>query len=205
MFWQGLFYALAFYVTWPILFSVYIASVDVGGPLGLTLTVSFVAPLQGFNNFIVFVRPKVLRLARDRWPRLERTQDPFGGTKSCNTDRGGTTSSNKAQDSHHESTTRQSEVEGSLPEPVIDGLEEISNRESCVVHFPDGTSQALEDVDDMDPSALLPLTKDTTREADDPPRNDYVPKFESIQEEVTLDLPVRSPPSKFDVREESRA
>ena len=210
VFWQCLFYALAFYVTWPILFSVYIASVDVGGPLGLTLTVSFVAPLQGFNNFIVFVRPKVLRLARNRWPRLERTQDPSGGTKSSHTDRGGTTtSSNKAQDSHHESTTRQSEVEGSLPEPVIDGLEEISTRESCVVHFPDGTSQALEDVDDMDPSALLPLTtKDSIREADDPhpPRTDYyVPKFESIQEEVAVDLPARSPPSKFHIREESLA
>ena len=58
VFWQCLFYALAFYITWPILFSVYLASVDLNGPLGLTLTVAFVAPLQGFNNFLVYIRPR---------------------------------------------------------------------------------------------------------------------------------------------------
>ena len=192
VFWQCLFYVLAFYITWPILFSAYLASVDVDGPLGLTLTVAFVAPLQGFDNFLVFVRPKLLRMARDRWSRLRRTQDPAGGTMSSNTDR--CVSSIRAQDSHHESTPRrQSEVEGSPPAPVIEGLEELSNHESCVVHFPDGTSQALEHVDDMDPSALLPLTKDSTRESHCPPRT-CTPKFESIKEEAAVELPIRSPP-----------
>ena len=52
---------------WPILFSVYLASVDVKGPLGLTLTVAFVAPLQGFTNFLVFVRPRLMKRWSDRY------------------------------------------------------------------------------------------------------------------------------------------
>mmetsp|Transcript_18838 Transcript_18838/g.43977 ORF Transcript_18838/g.43977 Transcript_18838/m.43977 type:complete len:363 (+) Transcript_18838:2689-3777(+) len=55
VFWQCLFHALAFYITWPILFSVYLASVDVNGPLGLSITVAFVAPLQGFSNCLVYL------------------------------------------------------------------------------------------------------------------------------------------------------
>lgn len=50
VFWQCVFYVLAFYISWPILFSVYLKSIDVGGPIGLTLTVAFVAPLQGKNT-----------------------------------------------------------------------------------------------------------------------------------------------------------
>lgn len=64
VFWQALFYVSAFYITWPILFSVYLASVDVDGPLGLTLTVAFVAPLQGFTNFLVYLRPKLKKRSR---------------------------------------------------------------------------------------------------------------------------------------------
>lgn len=59
VFWQCLFYVLAFYITWPIMFSVYLASVDVNGPLGLTLTIAFLAPLQGFWNALVYLRPKI--------------------------------------------------------------------------------------------------------------------------------------------------
>ena len=59
VFWQCVFYTLAFYVTWPILFGVYLASVDVNGPLGLSITVAFLAPLQGFTNCMVYVRPKI--------------------------------------------------------------------------------------------------------------------------------------------------
>ena len=47
--WQCLFYVFAFYISWPILFSVYLASVDAKGPLGLTLVIAFVAALQGFR------------------------------------------------------------------------------------------------------------------------------------------------------------
>ena len=41
------FSVLAFYISWPILFSVYLASIDQRRPLGLTVLVAFVAPLQG--------------------------------------------------------------------------------------------------------------------------------------------------------------
>ena len=37
---------------------------DEKGPLGLALTVAFVAPLQGFSNFLVYVRPKLLQRGR---------------------------------------------------------------------------------------------------------------------------------------------
>lgn len=66
VFWQCLFYVLAFYITWPIVFSVYLASVDIDGPLALTMTVAFVAPLQGFNNFLCFLRPKVKSMINNR-------------------------------------------------------------------------------------------------------------------------------------------
>lgn len=61
VFWQCLFYTLAFYVTWPILFSVYVASVDEDGPFGLAMTVAFVAPLQGFSNCLVYIRPRLCK------------------------------------------------------------------------------------------------------------------------------------------------
>ena len=45
--WQCLLYVCAFYITWPIMFGVYLFSVDENGPFALTITVAFVAPLQG--------------------------------------------------------------------------------------------------------------------------------------------------------------
>jgi len=65
VFWQCLSYVLAFCITWPILFVGYIYGFNnfdegqyVDYPYGLAMTVSFVAPLQGFNNFLVYVRPR---------------------------------------------------------------------------------------------------------------------------------------------------
>jgi hypothetical protein len=46
VFYQSLWYVLSFLVSWPILFAMYLASVDVGGPYGLTITIAFLAPLQ---------------------------------------------------------------------------------------------------------------------------------------------------------------
>jgi len=64
VFWQALFYTLSFYITWPIFFSVYIASTDYKtgydkGRYALPAIVSFVAPLQGFTNFLVYIRPRL--------------------------------------------------------------------------------------------------------------------------------------------------
>jgi hypothetical protein len=46
VFYQSLWYVLSFLVSWPILFAMYLASVDVGGPYGLTIMIAFLAPLQ---------------------------------------------------------------------------------------------------------------------------------------------------------------
>ncbi|CAB9527609.1 expressed unknown protein [Seminavis robusta] len=69
VFWQCLFYAMAFYITWPIMFAVYLGSVGVDGPLGLSLTIAFVAPLSGFTNFLVYIRPKIVARRKKRAPR----------------------------------------------------------------------------------------------------------------------------------------
>jgi len=71
VFWQALLYTLSFYITWPILFSVYIASTDYTrgydvGRYTLPVLVSFVAPLQGFTNFLVYARPRLMRTAMFR-------------------------------------------------------------------------------------------------------------------------------------------
>jgi hypothetical protein len=64
VFWQCSLYALAFYISWPILFSVYLASIDVHGPLYLTLAVAFLAPIQGFTNCLVYIRPKLMNRSK---------------------------------------------------------------------------------------------------------------------------------------------
>ena len=71
VFWQCLFYVCAFYITWPVLFSVYLASIDVNGPLGLTILVAYCAPIQGFHNALVYIRPKI----RSTSKREEQTED----------------------------------------------------------------------------------------------------------------------------------
>ena len=164
VFWQCVYYVLAFYITWPILFSVYLASVDTEGPLGLTLTVAFFAPLQGFNNFLVFVRPKMIRVARELWPSF------FGVTKRTSQQQDNAQPKpavEVAERSNDKPRAKGPEDGDSPPKPASESLDELSNHENCVVHFLDGTSQPLQDVDtDMDPSALLPLTKDSTGGAD---------------------------------------
>ncbi|CAB9503335.1 expressed unknown protein [Seminavis robusta] len=65
VFWQCFLFMLAFYITWPITFSVYLDAIDDKlDNFGLSLTVAFVAPLQGFNNFLVYIRPKLANRQR---------------------------------------------------------------------------------------------------------------------------------------------
>ncbi|CAB9503332.1 expressed unknown protein [Seminavis robusta] len=65
VFWQCFLFMLAFYITWPITFSVYLGDIDDKlDNFGLSLTVAFVAPLQGFNNFLVYIRPKLANRQR---------------------------------------------------------------------------------------------------------------------------------------------
>lgn len=65
VFWQSLLYTISFYITWPIMFAVYLAGADArSNRFGLAATVAFVAPLQGFNNFLVYVRPRITAFVR---------------------------------------------------------------------------------------------------------------------------------------------
>ncbi|CAB9516177.1 expressed unknown protein [Seminavis robusta] len=60
VFWQALFYTMSFYITWPVVLCVYVTGVDESTEnFGFSVLVAFVAPLQGFNNWLVFIRPKV--------------------------------------------------------------------------------------------------------------------------------------------------
>lgn len=57
VFWQALLYTGSFYVTWPIVFAVYVGNVDKEtNSYIFAALVSFLAPLQGFNNFLVYAR-----------------------------------------------------------------------------------------------------------------------------------------------------
>ena len=59
VFWQALFYTLSFYITWKVVFLVYLTGIDtLKDKYGLSVLMAFVSPLQGFNNFLVYVRPK---------------------------------------------------------------------------------------------------------------------------------------------------
>jgi hypothetical protein len=62
VFWQGFWYLMCFYVSWPIIL-VY-SYIPVGNlyiGFGLLCTTMFVAPLQGFLNFIAYTRQRIMR------------------------------------------------------------------------------------------------------------------------------------------------
>ena len=62
VFWQALFYTISFYVTWPIVFCVYITGWDYSRQVyAFSAMVAFVAPLQGFNNCLVYTRPRIAK------------------------------------------------------------------------------------------------------------------------------------------------
>jgi hypothetical protein len=72
-FWQALFYLGAFYLTWPILLAPALitdAGLREGNIYPFYLTVITLAPLQGFLNFLVYARPRILqRKQRLRGPQ----------------------------------------------------------------------------------------------------------------------------------------
>lgn len=171
VFWQCVCYVLAFYITWPILFSVYLASVDVNGPLGLTLTVAFVAPLQGFSNFLVFIRPQVV----DYWNnkgKVRRTssfQRPFRSFRSRTSSRLSAT----MQKSTDMSLTSGKEQSKQADSDVIKSTTEAMSSAEVVASI--GYSRrnnVLDMTEHFDPSALLPLLNDTELEDDELEEND---------------------------------
>lgn len=71
VFWQCVSYVLAFYITWPLMFSVYLFSIDSNDGLAsfpLAMTVAFAAPLQGFSNSVVYLRTKLRNAANPNAP-----------------------------------------------------------------------------------------------------------------------------------------
>uniref|UniRef100_A0A7S3P6F5 G-protein coupled receptors family 2 profile 2 domain-containing protein n=1 Tax=Amphora coffeiformis TaxID=265554 RepID=A0A7S3P6F5_9STRA len=133
VFWQCLLYVLAFYITWPIMFSVYLASVDIEGPLGLTLLIAFLAPLQGFWNSLVYLRPKIkLWLAASNKKSRKPSTPPISSTAFNKKPRSmlSTTASSKHSMNGTESTAPTMSTAQSTPDFQYDH--------------------------DMDPSALLP-------------------------------------------------
>jgi hypothetical protein len=97
VFYQCLWYVLSFLTSWPILFAVYLASIDVNGPYGFTLIIAMLAPLQGFNNFCVYLRPKLLhwKAVRDRQRKKQQSSQPHGAGHDCYPT-GGTTQMNSS-------------------------------------------------------------------------------------------------------------
>lgn len=62
VFWQALFYTVSFYITWPVVLLVYVTGWDFEREVyGFAILVSFVSPLQGFNNFLVYTRPRITK------------------------------------------------------------------------------------------------------------------------------------------------
>jgi len=59
VFWQCVSFAMAFYITWPLIFLNYAMGLDFElDSYAYTLIVATLAPLQGFNNWLVYVRPR---------------------------------------------------------------------------------------------------------------------------------------------------
>jgi hypothetical protein len=75
VFWQCMCYLCAFYISWPLLISAqYQANSDTAGYYYWCI-VLFLAPLQGFWNFLVYSRPKYLKLWRKRKPSSTTTRN----------------------------------------------------------------------------------------------------------------------------------
>jgi hypothetical protein len=64
VFWQSVFYLSAFWISWPILIVSNVKSDN--GVYPFWVAVMLLAPIQGFSNFLVYVRPRILRRFRQR-------------------------------------------------------------------------------------------------------------------------------------------
>ena len=82
--WQAAFYLSAFYVSYPLLIATNTREATVSSQYWLYLTAITLAPLQGFSNFLVYVRPRVMRWVHrsraDRKRRLRRSQQTRGSS-----------------------------------------------------------------------------------------------------------------------------
>jgi hypothetical protein len=82
-FWQALFYLGSFYLTWPILLAVNLSH-DAQLIYPFMQVIVILAPLQGFLNFLVYARPRILkRLEERRKTRRQAANDPAATSKNA--------------------------------------------------------------------------------------------------------------------------
>ena len=105
--WQCLFYTLAFSITWPMVFAVYLESVDMNGYY-IALFYAFVAPLQGFNNFLVYVRPRIMNFFDQHRKRRDQLK-----AKSAKASRKGESSTEHSSTMTSVAPPSQGQLEGS--------------------------------------------------------------------------------------------
>lgn len=141
VFWQCLYYTAAFYITWPIMFSVYLKSVDDKHRLfGLSMTVAFVAPLSGFTNALVFVRPQVKeRVKKFRASFFsEGTSWPKSGDKSSRGARRQTNSIQKGASETEQTDSENPAFRDMDPSAILplreNPLEQAKEKENIVVN-----------------------------------------------------------------------
>jgi hypothetical protein len=84
VFWQGFWYLMCFYASWPIiLVLINIEMGDLYVKFGFLCTALFVAPLQGFLNFIAYTRQRILRFMKQHsmWTATTVTATSAASTK----------------------------------------------------------------------------------------------------------------------------
>ena len=73
-FWQAIAYLAAFYVTWPILLASNLSR-DIAVVFPFMIVALAMAPLQGFLNFVVYIRPRVQQHLRERKKRAKQRRE----------------------------------------------------------------------------------------------------------------------------------
>jgi hypothetical protein len=81
-FWQALFYLGAFYVTWPILLVANFCR-PAQRSYGFMLVVVIMGPLQGFLNFLVYARPRILKRMEERRKTRRQLQQATKGAAAA--------------------------------------------------------------------------------------------------------------------------
>jgi hypothetical protein len=79
VFWQALFYLGAFYLAWPILLASNLNE-EAGGVYPFMIATFTLAPMQGFLNFLVYARPRIQNLLKERRKTSRSLQQASKGT-----------------------------------------------------------------------------------------------------------------------------
>jgi len=73
VFWQAVLYTMSFYIAYPFLIAIHAFSANSdSNAFTLSATVAFLAPLQGFTNFLVYTRPRMVLWCRNKFTKRHR-------------------------------------------------------------------------------------------------------------------------------------